>query len=277
MAKPGNGSLLETLGQVITVLAGVLAFVYLVGGGLMWVRLWREGLPAGAAVSPLPRELLITIGLRDVVIPAIPLALLAALIIASIAYMQRVLTDTTDDSDAQTRDTKDDSDAHKRARNIRRIRWAYIVIAFLVVLVLNVGLQLAVYGVAAQILGWAIGLVAVVFIGWFIATTLSGRLTSFPAVALAALGIGLVAAAVRIGVEVWNPELEKAKVCVNDGGTPYEGDLIGQTSEAVYIGQKGTHRVIAIPSTRVAEVVIGAGAVECAPPPPDQSSVPPSD
>jgi hypothetical protein len=98
-------------------------------------------------------------------------------------------------------------------------------------------------------------------IAQYLAAALSGRLATFQAIALAALSIGFVAATVRIGVELWNPELERAKVCVNDGGTPYTGDLIGQTSDAVYIGVKGSRSVIAVPSTRVAEVLIGDEAV----------------
>jgi hypothetical protein len=41
---------------------GVLGFVTLVGGGIVWVRFWSAGLPADQAVRAMPRQELITIG-----------------------------------------------------------------------------------------------------------------------------------------------------------------------------------------------------------------------
>lgn len=66
---------LEFLGAA----AGVTAFVTLVGGAMMWVRLEGLGLAADRAVAGLPRTLLVTVGAHALVVPA--LAGIAAIVV----------------------------------------------------------------------------------------------------------------------------------------------------------------------------------------------------
>jgi hypothetical protein len=58
--------ILELLGAT----AGIAAFVAFVGGALMWLRFDALGLPADRAVSLLPRELLLTVGVHALIVPA---------------------------------------------------------------------------------------------------------------------------------------------------------------------------------------------------------------
>jgi hypothetical protein len=67
--------------SVLTALAAFLGLVYLLGAGVLWIRLAREGLPTEAVITSLPRELLLSIGLRSIFLPALVFAGLGALVL----------------------------------------------------------------------------------------------------------------------------------------------------------------------------------------------------
>jgi hypothetical protein len=66
---------LQLLGLVGTTAAGTAAFVYLLGGGVMWLRLRKAGLHPDDAVLLLPRDLLLIVGVRQVILPAATIGL----------------------------------------------------------------------------------------------------------------------------------------------------------------------------------------------------------
>jgi hypothetical protein len=67
--------------SVLTALAAFLGLVYLLGAGVLWIRLAREGLPTEVVITSLPRELLLSIGLRSIFLPALVFAGLGALVL----------------------------------------------------------------------------------------------------------------------------------------------------------------------------------------------------
>lgn len=64
-------ALLEVVGKAVSTVAGAAAFLYVVGAAVLWIRLTKAQLPADHALGVLPRHLLISVGMRKVVLPAI--------------------------------------------------------------------------------------------------------------------------------------------------------------------------------------------------------------
>lgn len=251
-ATPQQPTLLQTLGQVFTVIAGAVAFVYLVGAGVLWVRLWREGLPTDAVISVLPRELIVAVGLRSIIVPASLLAPVAAIVLWAAS---RIKPSNLRDFGVGI--------SEARAFDLMRILF-----------VLGFGgtwvVSLVVRG-PLIVIGWTVGFAVVVFTSALIGVALRGRLSSLPIVALTALAVSSVAAAVRVAFELKDPRLEAVKVCVKDGGDPYEGVLIGETTTAVYVGQPRLDRVLSVPRDRVGELWIGTDSAKCTVPEPTAS------
>jgi hypothetical protein len=73
---------LRVLGAIGTGI-GVLGFVILFGGAVLWLRAERAELPANDAVSAIPRSVLITTG-TSLLVPALLIALLAVVSIFAV-------------------------------------------------------------------------------------------------------------------------------------------------------------------------------------------------
>jgi len=82
VTKPESGD--RPAWQALVVLAGaataIVIFVYLVGGAIVWERLHVLRLPANQGVTPLPRELLLVVGVRALAWPLV-LGLLATAVV----------------------------------------------------------------------------------------------------------------------------------------------------------------------------------------------------
>ncbi|MGH2878724.1 MAG: hypothetical protein ACRDK4_03835 [Solirubrobacteraceae bacterium] len=65
---------------------GIIGFVTLFGGAILWVRANEAGLPANEAVAVVPRAVLVTTG-ASFLVPAVLLALLVVLMISSVHMM----------------------------------------------------------------------------------------------------------------------------------------------------------------------------------------------
>ena len=70
--------LLSGATEAIGLVVASVSFVYVLGGAALALRLWLAGLPFEAAVAQVPREYLVTVGLVEVVGPALALGLIAA-------------------------------------------------------------------------------------------------------------------------------------------------------------------------------------------------------
>jgi hypothetical protein len=71
------------LGNLTTLagaVGGIVAFIYVVGGAVMWLRFWRSGLPADQALAWVPRTDLLVVGMRVMILPALAAGLLFKLL-----------------------------------------------------------------------------------------------------------------------------------------------------------------------------------------------------
>jgi hypothetical protein len=227
-------------------------FVYLVGAGVLWVRLWREGLPTDAVIAVLPRELVVAVGLRSIVVPAVILAPIAALVLWRATKIQP-------------------SNLRDFWEGLGGVGGAVRVLASLVAGVTVVASWLV--GGPLIVVGWIVGIIVVTMTSAVIGITLRNRLSTIPGVALTALAVSSAAALARVVVELEDPRLASAEVCVVDGGDAYDGVLIGETDQAVYLGQPPSDRVVAVPRDRIGELWIGTDSATCSVPLPDAPGV----
>jgi hypothetical protein len=236
-------TLIGTISQIVAFFAGLTAFVYVAGGTVLWIRLFRSELPADPVVTSLPRELVISIGLKDVVLPAAVLAAIAWAALMAVTQAGSV------------------GRGSKRTHGV--IALIVGLVAFLVTLWFVPSISWA--------LGWTVAAFAVYFLallaGWIpkklgYADPALKQLTPKSAVVLGAV-IALFGAFLRIVFEVADPQLDNAVVCVNDRGAPYKGLLVGQAQDTVYLGKRPQRAVIAIPKSRVREMWIGSDEHAC--------------
>ena len=73
-----GSDLVKAVGQAVALLAGAVGLVYLVGGAVLALRLFSQDLPSLTIVPQLSRELLVSVGLAQVVLPGIAIAALYA-------------------------------------------------------------------------------------------------------------------------------------------------------------------------------------------------------
>ena len=66
---------IQTIGAIATTAAGGAVFVYVIGASIMAIRLWAAHLPVNLALSALPRQYLLIVGVRELVFPAFSAAL----------------------------------------------------------------------------------------------------------------------------------------------------------------------------------------------------------
>lgn len=73
-----GSDLVKAVGQAVGLLAGAVGLVYAVGGAVLALRLFIEDLPSRTIVAQLPRDLLVSVGLAQVVLPGLAIAALYA-------------------------------------------------------------------------------------------------------------------------------------------------------------------------------------------------------
>ena len=249
--------LVEVLSNAITAILGLAAFVYVTGAAVLWARLVAKDLPANPVVTGLPRELLVATGLRTVVVPSLLLALVA---LAGLWFRSRL----------------------DRARADKTVGFGLRVpswILFGILYAVGAGFAISMFVSWGT---WAFGWTIAIYVA-FVAAGLVSRLEMFrnrPMLRIAALAllVGGIGALVRIVVELEKPDLQSAVVCVKDGGDPYSGLLVGETSNVVYIGQEDEHRVLSVPTDRVGELWIGTTDIQaCSLPEPTSAAARPDE
>jgi hypothetical protein len=252
----GNGSsLVSVVAQLIGLVAGVVALLYVAGGAVLALRLYLADLPSRTIAAQLPRDVLISIALAQIVLPVAvvaglyaiwrlvrgasaaprllvrPRELLAASAVAALAVVG-LLVPAAD---------------HVR-EGAKGLAWL-LAIAFLVTLVVVLaGLSLRArlvdaYGGSAD--------------SW------SGN----PAVARMTLVVALVAAPICVLFAGAYFPLLPAQVCTASGSS-VTGLLIGETSDRTYVGETGKWvgplDVLSIPGSQTTRTVIGGGAAASA-------------
>lgn len=252
-AGGGGGSdrsVVQQLSQAFGLLAGFVAIVYVTGGAVLAIRLKENGLPWEPVVGQLPREFLISVGLSQVMLPALAVGGLYG--VARVVFrgpvpkMRRLRHPTT------------------RKHPLRWIGHTLLIAALLfaaAVLWSNVG-------------GWNRGWLALgaVLIG-ALTSEARGRLAQPKRHRWRSLGTaGLMAAAyaaaaVPLSIVIFaGASLNEAKLCASPGFAE-SGLLIGQTSDRVYLGEAKTYlppqatpRISIFPTAQVEELFVGADA-----------------
>jgi hypothetical protein len=252
-----DGSSIVTLvGQLVGVAAGFVALLYAAGGGVLVLRLYLADLPSRTVAAQLPRDVLISIGLSQIVLPvALAAGLYAAwrLVRGATAPSMRLVRQWSEHSRRGWLELLGagavgalavvgllgPAEGHVRA-GPRGLAWL-LPIAFLITLLsVLVGLSLRARLVAAY--------------------GDSARSWSAPAaVARMTLVLALVAVPVCVLFAGAYFPLLPARVCtVNEPGV--EGVLIGETSDRTYIGEqrkRGKLDVFSIPSSQTTRTIIG--------------------
>lgn len=246
------------LGQLLGLAAGFVALVYIAGGGVLALRLYLAHLPSRTIVGQLPRELVISIGLAQVVLPVLGVTALYA------AY--RFLTGTSPYPKRLIRQWKE--------RSWRG--WATLVAASAIPALLAAG-TLAWGAERARGLLWlALVIVFLTLLVVLIALSVRARLAeryvtpeewnSLPALVRMTLLVALASVPTAIVLAGTRLPLLAAKVCTTSG-SEVAGVFIGETSDRTYIGEEGTPPllVFSVPSTQITETFIGgdAGSTSC--------------
>ena len=254
-AEPGTGWDLGFLPAAVGLLAALSTIVYISGGALLIVRFKAKDLPVEAVVASLPRQLLISIGLTEVVLPlalviAGAFAVLYALLIPGVERLGNPLEDWQRATPAQ--------------------QTAFVAFA-LSVAAGGAALTALVFGTDPRTVGAALATVVTFFVfGRVIRRRERGRPRSFAAIAWTAVLAAVCLTPWFVALAERRQELLRVRVCTIDG-RQRDGVLIADTTERVYLGEDRAAtnerpHIAVIPSARVQQVFIG-GQGTCDPSP----------
>lgn len=246
-------SWLQLVARVVGLLAGTATLIYLTGGVVMALRLVFKDLGWYNVVSQLPREFLISIGLGQVLLPA--------LLVGALYGLFRLLR--TDRASPPALHRFREAGARRGAFAGYARTLAVLVIPPVVILIRRVlggdlgPKTLLVIAVAVALL--AIVAVAVHEVRAIVLDGGAHRWNSLrTVVAVAALYTAAVIPSMMIAAA--GVPLTGAKVCTTDNFAE-SGYFVGQTSDQVYLGERGKRRRIAVvPMTKVEELFIGGEA-----------------
>jgi hypothetical protein len=255
--KDEEGSWLQLAGRLAGLLAGLATLVYLTGGAVMALRLAFKNLGWDNVVSQLPREFLISIGLGQVLLPALLVGALYGLFRLLRADRARppVLHRFFREGGARL------GTLGGYARTLAVLSIPPAAILGLRVLGDDLGPRVPLVVAAAAVLLAIVAVAVHEARAVVLARQGSGQewnsLPSFmPVAALytAAMIPSMMVAAAGV-------PLTEAKVCSANNFTE-SGYFVGQTSDRVYLGEKGERRRIGvIPMAKVEELFIGDEAV----------------
>ena len=224
--------MLQTGLSVLGVIAGLAAWVAVVGGLTMWARFKAAAVPAGEAVSLLPREVLVTEGVHTLAVPLLA-GLLAA---AAAALVER--TRAKDLAVSGWRSVREDGLKKLAfiAKSLVALALFFLFLGGLVLLVLSVfGLEF----------WWAFLLVVVSLVAfgmmlWLLSLDRRGRpgLVVLSVFSLAALWGGIFGFLYELGAA--EPRLETVRVEFEASRIPEWGLFVARTGDAVLLAQAGT-------------------------------------
>ena len=251
----GNGSsLVSVVAQLVGLAAGVVALLYVAGGAVLALRLYLADLPSRTIAAQLPRDLLISIALAQIVLPVA--------VVACLYVTWRLVRGATTPPRLLVRP--------------RELLAASAVAAFVVV-----GLLIPAVGhvrEGAKGLSWLLAIaflitLVVVLAGLSLRVKLVDAYGASPAswssqsaVARMAVVVALVAVPICVVFAGAYFPLLPAQVCTASGAK-VSGVLIGETSDRTYIGEDkevGKLDVFSIPSSQTTQTVIGGNAAASA-------------
>jgi hypothetical protein len=258
--------IVKTVGQLFGLVAGFVALMYAAGGGVLALRLYLADLPSRTVVGQLPRDLLISVGLAQIVLPALAFAALYA--------VARLLWGPAPPPRMLVRQWRE-----PRGRGLPPLVGAAAVPALLATGAMALGADRVRLGWS---LLWLLPLtflltLLVVLVALNVRARLAERYadppelwnTRGPLLAMTAVVafVSIPACVVFAGTI----RLLDARVCTTT--QPVDGVLVGETGDRTYIGQtkrpRGPLLVFSVPESQITETFIGgdAGLRPCAAPP----------
>jgi hypothetical protein len=225
-----RGDLAGSIRDVVGAVGAVAALVIVPGSIALLLRLQRAHLPADlGVVSSLPSQFLLAIGLAYVAAPLLIVVALA--LVAVIAPGREHRANPALMTPIRRRGGADG------ASGPSRVPGAILLGLFSVVLI--VGIPIAVYRPSPPPYGFVLS--AFTILAWLavsrlVAAKYSTGITSRPAVALLALVATGAFVSWSIAFAVHRVNFPEATVCTSQG-TPFDGILIGQTADRVYLGE----------------------------------------
>lgn len=201
------------IGTVAASMTGLVIVVHLLGGVVMWLRFRKADLPADQAVAFMPREEMLTIGLRLMVLPALATGALAVTLVW--ATRRR----------------------HPRGRPRRGSRLALIICALLVAVLF---LSLPFSWASATWIG--LGLVIVYWWrGFGLERRTPGEMPSPLRLAVVAV---LAAVVISLGRQVDDPvQLPQVQVALEHRADPVRGMFVSADGDALYIGDTAARKI----------------------------------
>lgn len=227
--REGVGAWIEPIATAAGAVAGLVIFVHLLGGIVMWLRFRKAGLPADQAVALMSREQMLTVGLRLIVLPMIVSGILA---IALVLLGKRRSVD---------------------GRFGTALRRVLLGLSSVVVLVLFYTLP-----ASWASLTW-VALVLVIFYWWRGFGARHRPADQLSSWRLAAVAV-LAAAIISLGRQIDQPvQLLQTTVALGSGAhaTQVEGVFVAASDTAVYVGNTATHKITAIRRDDVTSITLG--------------------
>jgi hypothetical protein len=266
-----------------------VGFVYVLGAAVVWIRLSREHLPTEAVITSLPRGLLLSVGLRSIVVPVLVFALLACAALVFVAKSEKsrraaaALPGVRDQPASAEGAPAEAAPAEPgfwgkvwHDLQVAFGSWVAIVIAVLAVSIAR--LVQSGWSAANEVAWWGFGAVIVVLLSAGIASTWPQLVGSdkLDKIALIAVVVSVVAAVARLGAVCVDPGFEQVAVCTKDTGSLVSGLFIGETDNGIYLGKKISsrgetqssgkkekNRVLELPRDRFEKVVLGSSTASC--------------
>lgn len=223
----------QAVGAVAGTAAGLIAFVYFLGGTLMWLRFYTAGLPPDEAVATMSRQALLTVGLRVIVLPAL---VAGGLAMALVAFTQA---------------SRRDGVAKRLAPRPTKHRFWQVAIAVVVLLALV--LPFSVGGLAWLTL-------ALVIVYWWRGFGLEFRAPADVSRVRLAVVVIAVAAIISLGRQFDEPvQLLEVQVELADTKPveAVEGVLVSADKDTVFIGDREDGTIRALRRDELSRVVLG--------------------
>jgi hypothetical protein len=259
---------LATATAVVGLLAGLVAVVYVVGGLVIALRMLFDHFSLGSTVTivgQLPRELVVTTAMLDVLLPAFVLGLLVALATVFVYLVRGLPSRTT---------------GRPRLGRLEGVLLVVVAAALVSPAIANV---IADQGLTATLLTSLLGLVVTavtVLAAWFGFRAVARGDWPLAGKLLAAGGMGAAVALTPAVMFAASLDFEQALVCTTASQIPEKGELIGEGGGKVLLENEfGTEAsVLSLSADGVTKTEFGdLSSIFACPPPPGTPATPPTE
>lgn len=255
---------LKTATAVVGLLAGFIAGLYALGGLVIALRLLFDHFSFASVVTivgQLPRELVITTAMLDVVLPAVAFGLVVALGVALYCALRGL---------------------PKSRRKLELSRFEGVTAALLGAVLISpaIAITVADQGLHLVLLTSLLGLIVTsvgALVSWFALRAVLGRRWPLAGKLLAAGGLAAAVALTPAVIFAAALDFEEARICTSDSRLPELGELIGEGGGRVLLEDqfKNEAGVVSLPAEAVTRSEFGdVSSVAACPAPPGSTPAP---